>query len=100
VGLGVAVTARATTQTQRALRWWRDNRAAAPDLLEQELRNVLALVAAAPTLGAVARDPRIKGVRRVLLRRTRYHVYYRADAAAGRLEVLALWHASRRDPVV
>jgi plasmid stabilization system protein ParE len=96
--LTVAFTARATKQTRRALAWWRENRSAAPDLLEQELRSVLALVAVAPTLGAIARDTRIKEVRRVLLRRTRYHVYYRVDAALGRLEVLALWHTSRREP--
>jgi plasmid stabilization system protein ParE len=96
--LTVAFTARATNQARRALTWWRENRPAAPDLLEQELRSVLALVAAAPTLGAVARDTRIKDVRRVLLRRTRYHIYYRIEAAFARLEVLALWHTSRREP--
>jgi plasmid stabilization system protein ParE len=96
--LTVAFTARATNQTRRALAWWRENRPAAPDLLEQELRSVLALVAAAPSLGAVARDPRIEDVRRVLLRRTRYHVYYRVDAAAERLDVLAVWHSNRREP--
>jgi plasmid stabilization system protein ParE len=80
------------------LAWWRENRLAAPDLLKQELRSVLELVAAAPTLGAIARDTRIEGVRRVLLRRTGYHVYYRIDATGTRLEVLALWHTKRRDP--
>lgn len=68
--LTIAFTPRATKQTRRALAWWRENRPAAPDLFEQELRNVLALVAAAPSLGAVARDQRVKDVRRVLLRRT------------------------------
>jgi plasmid stabilization system protein ParE len=96
--LTVAFTKRAANQTRRALAWWRENRRASPDLLEQELRSVLALLAEAPMLGAVARDARIKDVRRVLLRRTRYYVYYRAKAEEGRLEVLALWHASRRDP--
>jgi plasmid stabilization system protein ParE len=96
--LTVAFTKRATNQTRRALAWWRENRRAAPDLLEQELRSVLALLSEAPMLGAVARDPRIKDARRVLLRRTRYYVYYRVKTEQGRLEVLALWHASRRDP--
>jgi hypothetical protein len=58
--LTVAFTARATTQTRRALTWWRENRPAVPDLLEQELRAVLALIASAPSLGAVARDKRIQ----------------------------------------
>ena len=96
--LTVAFTARAAQQARRALAWWRERRPAAPDLLEQELRNVLALVASAPTLGAVARDARVKGVRRVLLRKTRYHVYYRVDAAGAQLEVLGVWHTSRREP--
>ena len=98
--LAVAFTARATRQTRRALAWWAENRPAALGLLEQELRNVLALVAATPTLGALARDTRVKDVRRVLLRRSRYHVYYRVDSAGMRLEVLALWHTSRRDPAL
>ena len=84
VPLTVAFTARATQQTRRALSWWRENRLAAPGLLEQELRSVLALVASAPTLGAVARDARVKDVRRVLLRGTRYYVHYRVDAAGRR----------------
>ena len=98
VPLTVAFTARAARQTRRALTWWRENRPASPGLLEQELRSVLALVASAPTLGAVARDARVKDVRRVLLRRTRYHLYYRIDASGAGLEVLAVWHASRREP--
>ena len=76
----------------------RENRLAAPELLDQELRSVLAVIAAAPTLGAPARDAHLVGVRRILLRRTRYHVYYRVDVAAGRLEILALWHARRQPP--
>ena len=98
VPLTVAFTARATKETRQAIAWWRENRPAAPYLLEQELRNVLALVASAPTLGAVARDARVKGVRRVLMRRTRYHLYYRINAGGTLLEVVALWHANRRDP--
>ncbi|HTQ47996.1 MAG TPA: hypothetical protein VMI75_34815 [Polyangiaceae bacterium] len=36
--LTVAFTKRATNQTRRALAWWRENRHASPDLLEQERR--------------------------------------------------------------
>ena len=96
--LAVVVTPRAARQMRAALEWWRENRLAAPELLDQELRGVLAVIAAAPTLGAPARDAHLVGVRRILLRRTRYHVYYRVDVAAGRLEILALWHARRQPP--
>jgi hypothetical protein len=43
--LTVAFTKRATNQARRALAWWRENPRASPDLLEQELRSVLALLA-------------------------------------------------------
>ena len=98
--LAIAVTLRATRQIEEALAWWRENRGAAPRLLDEELRGVLAVVAAAPTLGALARDARLPGVRRILLRRTRYHVYYRVEATSGRLEILALWHARRQPPTL
>lgn len=34
-------------------------------------------------------------VRRVLLTRIQYYLYYRADEAEGAVEVLAIWHARR-----
>ena len=96
--LTVAVTPRAARQMRAALAWWREHRLAAPEMLDQELRGVIAVITAAPTLGASARDTRLAGVRRILLRRTRYHLYYRVDPGAGRLDILALWHARRRPP--
>ncbi len=39
------------------------------------------------------RAERAPGVRRLLLRATRYHVYYRVRDET--LEVLAVWHATR-----
>jgi plasmid stabilization system protein ParE len=50
----------------------------------------------APNLGLLVPARRIKFVRRILLRRVRYYLYYR-DTAPG-VEILALWHASRRPP--
>lgn len=46
-----------------------------------------------PSLGAPAKAERAPGLRRVLLRRTRYHAYYRVRDEV--LEVLAVWHAAR-----
>jgi plasmid stabilization system protein ParE len=99
--LQVVLTARAARETRTALVWWREHRPAAPRLLARERRGtlaLLALLASAPGLGALARDTRLAGVRRALLPRSRYHVYYRVDAGASRLEVLALWHTRRRAP--
>jgi len=96
--LAIALTPRAARQVQTALAWWRENRPVAPRMLEQELRDMLSVAAAAPTRGVLVRDTRLPNVRRILLHRTRYHVYYRVDAAGERLEILALWHARRPPP--
>jgi plasmid stabilization system protein ParE len=73
--------------------WWKANRRAAPDLFLRELEQAVALIADSPTLGKAANDDDLPGVRRVLMRRTRYHVYYRVTGET--LEVLAIWHGAR-----
>ena len=74
--------------------WWRANRTSAPELFVRELETTLALVASSPTLGVLAaREEAFPGVRRVLMRRTRYHLYYRLVGQT--LEVLAIWHTAR-----
>ena len=76
--------------------WWRDNRSGAPDLFLVELGRILDVIALVPMLGASAKSARATGVRRVLLRKTRYHVYYRVRDET--LQVLAVWHAARGSP--
>jgi plasmid stabilization system protein ParE len=75
--------------------WWKVNRPAAPDLFRRELEDLVMLVATSPTLGTPADtgDHDFFGVRRALMRRTRYHLYYRVTGDT--LEVLAVWHAVR-----
>jgi len=51
------------------------------------------MVALLPGIGVAARNERLSGLRRVLLVRTKHHVYYRAKENV--IEVLAVWHASR-----
>jgi plasmid stabilization system protein ParE len=58
-----------------------------------DLCQALELLAQQPGIGTPCRGARVKGVRRLLLGRIRYFVYYRFNADT--LEVLALWHASR-----
>ena len=91
--LAVVFQRRAIREIEEVDEWWRANRPSAPDLFIIELERMLGAVALMPTLGAPARNERAQGVRRVLLRRTRYHVYYRVRGDT--LEVLATWHAVR-----
>lgn len=91
--LTVVVTSRAAAEIDEAAIWWNRNRPAAPGAIREDLTRALSLLAAQPRVGAVARNTRLRGVRRVHLSRVRHHVYYRATADA--IEVLAFWHSSR-----
>jgi plasmid stabilization system protein ParE len=91
--LSVVFQRRAIREAEAIDEWWRSNRPSAPDLFVTELESMLGAAALMPTLGAPARSERATGVRRLVLRNTRYHVYYRVRGQ--RLEVLALWHATR-----
>ena len=74
--------------------WWRENRQASPGLFAQELGATIALIEAWPLLGRRRRHAAIPGLRRVLLRATRYHLYY-VPGEKEQLFVLAVWSAVR-----
>jgi plasmid stabilization system protein ParE len=73
--------------------WWRANRQAAPDLFAEELATCFELLAALPNIGRPYLKTAGTLVRRVLLRATRYHVYY--TSRSSQVFVLAVWHARR-----
>lgn len=91
--LRMEFTSDARSQIVAAADWWRANRPAAPDAVFEELDRILRLLVVQPGLGARARQATLSGVRRVLLSRIHYYVYYRVTGNA--LQVLAFWHASR-----
>jgi len=65
----------------------------APDLFFTELAESFELLASAPLLGRLYRRSPVGQIRRLLLRGSRYHIYYRATSQEVR--VLAVWHAQR-----
>ena len=89
----VTSAARAITE---AATWWAENRQKAPDAFVSDLENALKLLTLHPGIGARATNAKLEGVRRVHLARVHYHLYYRVTAEPA-IEVLALWHTSRRD---
>lgn len=91
--LAIVFERRANLEIETIDAWWRTNRPSAPDLFMEELERVLDALAILPDLGASATDARIEGVRRVLLAKTRHHVYYRR--ADDTIQVLAVRHTSR-----
>jgi plasmid stabilization system protein ParE len=74
--------------------WWRRNRPAAQDVFEQELDATLERIAALPNLGSVYEQDELGAeVRRVLMPRTRNHVYY--AVTASEIVVLTVWGAPK-----
>lgn len=95
----IRVTVPAQRQAKRAMAWWKKNRPAAPNLLRQEIKDALDLLKASPEIGASYECEGIPSLRRRLLPRTRYHLYYVYDDKAAQIVVLALWSCLRgRDP--
>jgi plasmid stabilization system protein ParE len=86
---------RAVTQVEEADRWWRANRAAAPDSILEELERALVLILSQPAAGVPAGSVRLGGVRRVLLSKVGYFLYYRLAPRRREIQVLAFWHARR-----
>jgi len=93
VNLPVITTPEADAQIRTIDEWWRENRPASPNLFLDELAGVFDTLARAPNLGRPYRRSSVPGTRRLLLRATRYHIYY----VPGDREVivLAIWHAER-----
>jgi len=93
--LPIRITALAAEHIRVAKTWWRNNRPAAPQAIDQELQRAFTLIASQPTAGARATDVELPDVRRVFLPRVKYHVYYHVLSAPERIEVVAFWHARR-----
>lgn len=91
--LRVKVSACAALQIRRAAEWWAENRPAAPGAVRIDIGDALALLVQQPGIGATYEGARTQGVRRVLVGRIRYFIYYRETP--NTLEVLAVWHVSR-----
>lgn len=89
----IVVTPEAEEQARAIDTWWRRERPAAPALFAEEFAASLALLGDAPFAGRRYRHTTVPEVRRLLLRSTRYHVYYRPHES--HLVVLAVWSAIR-----
>ncbi len=89
----LSVTRVAEAQIREANDWWVENRQQATGLFREELRRAFDMVTAFPDGTPTVTNVEISGVRRVLMRRCGYHLYYRA--LEDTVEILALWHSRR-----
>jgi plasmid stabilization system protein ParE len=84
----VRLAPRAQSQIDEVSAWWRANRPAAANLVADELEAAVDRIASAPSSGTVYRQVEFRSVRRVLLPRIRYHVYYDIDEAK---QLVRIW---------
>jgi len=88
----VELSAEARAQVREIDAWWREHRQAAPNLFSDEVERALLALEQTPALGVrYAPNPK---VRRLLLKRTGYHVYAREEPE--RVYVVAVWSVFRR----
>ena len=91
--LDVEVTPRAAVQIEAAAAWWAKNRPAAPDAVRIDFQDAKVILSRQPGVGARSSTARYPDLRRLYLSRVRYHIYY--HVLAGKVVILAFWHASR-----
>jgi len=91
----VAIVAEAEQQLESIDRWWRENRGAAPDLFLDEFVQAIDLLSEMPDIGSLFDRANRPGIRRLLLRRSKYWLYYFHDRQRSRVYVLAIWSTFR-----
>ena len=85
----------AAQQIRTAAEWWLKNRTKAPTAFAEDLEAAFTLIQALPNAGERVQHPTIPSVRRILLGRVHYHLYYSVLVEESVVEILALWHTSR-----
>jgi len=87
-------TPEAEEQADECDRWWREHRDAR-DLFARELAAAKTFLREGAIVGSVYTVLDGMAVRRVLLRKTRTHVYYSIDRDADLVTILAVWGAPK-----
>jgi plasmid stabilization system protein ParE len=75
--------------------WWRRNRREHPDLVREELAEAVRTLASFPVAGVEHRARGRGPMRKLLLPRSQYHVFYRVFADESAVEIFAVWRTSR-----
>ena len=73
--------------------WWSRNRDKAPNLFMEELAAAFDLIGRHPMSGKLVRGVEHPGVRRLPLRKTRFHIYYLE--IDDHVLVVAVWSGAR-----
>lgn len=94
----VRIAGRALSEYEIGEAWWRVHRDKAPGLLKAEFEEAIGLLSEHPEAGTLSQDH--PELRRFLLRKSRYALFYRVNQDESQVEILAFWHTSREAPEV
>jgi len=75
----VVLVGPAEEQLQEIAEWWMAHREASPLLVLDEFDRCVSLLESSPDAGARFHRSGVPGVRRLVMRRTKHHVYYLHD---------------------
>jgi plasmid stabilization system protein ParE len=84
----------ARTQYREASAWWHEHRDA-KSLLAQEFLAAIRTLQTVPETGQVYVQMRGRTIRRWLMPKTKYHIYYRFDRDQDLLVIYSVWSAVR-----
>lgn len=85
----------AEEQLDEIVEWWRTHREANPMLVMDELERCVSLLESSPDAGGRFHRSRVPGVRRLMMKRTKHHVYSVHDEPNGVVYILAVWGAPK-----
>jgi plasmid stabilization system protein ParE len=87
----IEIGKRASRQVERASSRWQQHRPSAPFLFEQELEEGLRLLFAMPKIGMPYPTVKRPELRRLLLARTEYRVYYALERGETVIVIHSVW---------
>jgi plasmid stabilization system protein ParE len=89
----VRFTPEALDQIEEEDEWWRTHRLSAPELFLDELETTIERLVEQPRSGKRVREPDAPALQRVLLRKTRRHVYFVYNADQDVIAIHSVWGA-------
>jgi len=89
----VLISADAEAQLIAIRSWWLVNRPTAPDLFDRELDAAVVVIGKAPGAFPLYRREGDADIRRALLPKSRYALYFSVDV--DHVLVVAVWHTAR-----
>jgi hypothetical protein len=90
----------AEEQLHEIAEWWLTHREASLLLVMDEFDRCMSLLESSPDAGARFHRSSVPGVRRLVMRRTKHHVYYLHDEANALVYIIAVWGAPKVGPPV